>query len=78
LSGAQASFTHAAAIEREALAMQDCEGALNMVCLRWMRRAYSTLIRISNQKMLLPAAQNAYHWQTMRVKGNFAVMEKAE
>jgi len=43
-----------------------------------MRRAYSTLIRVSNQKMLLPAARNAYHWQTMRVKGNFAVMEKAE
>jgi len=43
-----------------------------------MRRAYSTLIRVSNQKMLLPTALNDYHWQLMRVKGIFAVMEKAE
>jgi hypothetical protein len=75
LSGAQASLTHAAAIEREALAMQDCEGALNMVCLRWMRRAYSTLIRLSNQKMLLRAERNGYHWQTIWLKYIFTIGE---
>jgi hypothetical protein len=33
-----------------------------------MRRAYSTLVRISNQKMLLPVEQNRYRWQMIRVE----------
>jgi len=33
-------FAQAAATEREALAVRSCERALNMVFLRWMRRAY--------------------------------------
>jgi hypothetical protein len=55
--------------------MQDCEGALNMVCLRGMRRAYSTLIRLSNQKMLLRAERNGYHWQTIWLKYIFTIGE---
>jgi len=42
-----------------------------------MRRAYSTLIRVSNQKMLLLAEQNGYQWQTIRLKYIFLRLEKS-